>query len=169
MAEPARLAGLAFEVERIDEGVGAELVAELLADLAARYGGPDPFEPEPQDLAPPRGVFLVAYLDGRAVACGGIRPHEDGVSGELKRMYTRPVARRRGIARALLLELEARAVAAGCPRLVLETGTKQPEAIAMYVSLGYRPIPGYGQYQDFEDSRCFAKALDTGRSPRSAS
>ena len=74
-------------------------------------------------------------------------------------MYTRPTARRRGIARLLLSELESHAVALGYPRLVLETGTKQPEAIAMYESLGYARIPSYGQYKDFPDSRCFAKDL----------
>lgn len=159
MAEPARLAGLTFEVARIDEGVGAELVAELLIDLSERYGGPDPFAPEPLDLAPPRGIFLVAHLGGDAVACGGVRPHEDARSGELKRMYTRPAARRRGIARALLLELEAHALTLGYRHLVLETGTRQPEAIAMYEALGYTRIPSYGQYRDFEASRCFAKTL----------
>ena len=79
--------------------------------------------------------------------------------GEIKRMYTRPEARRRGIARTLLAALEVRAVGLGYRRLVLETGTKQPEAMTLYEALGYAPIAPYGQYKDFPDSRCFAKAL----------
>jgi GNAT superfamily N-acetyltransferase len=144
--------------DQIDSGVGAVLVEELLADLEARYRGPDPDAPAPTDFHPPSGVFLVAWLDGEAVGCGGVRAHSDG-TGELKRMYTRPAARRRGIGGALLFELEARARVLGHQRLVLETGTKQPEAIAMYESLGYEVIPSYGQYKDFPDSRCFAKDL----------
>jgi len=153
------LQNLRLAEDHVDSDVGAPLVDALLADLEARYGGPDPDAPDPTDFHAPSGVFLVAWCDGEAVACGGVRAHTDEV-GELKRMYTRPDVRRRGIGRALLAELEARARALGYARLQLETGTKQPEAIAMYVSLGYVLIPSYGQYQDFTDSRCFAKDLD---------
>ena len=144
--------------DRIDSAVGTPLVLELLQDLAERYGGPDPDEPSPADLAPPRGAFLVAWLGGDAVGCGGIRFASEG-TGELKRMYTRPTARRRGVARALLAALETEAVTLGYDRLILETGTKQPEAIALYESAGFVPIASYGQYQDYPDSRCFAKDL----------
>jgi GNAT superfamily N-acetyltransferase len=133
-------------------------VLELLHDLAERYGGPDPDEPSPADLAPPRGTFLVAWLGDEAVGCGGIRRHAEGV-GELKRMYTRPTARRQGIARSVLAALEIEATAIGYRRLVLETGTKQPEAIELYVSAGYQLIEPYGEYRDYPDSRCFAKTL----------
>jgi GNAT superfamily N-acetyltransferase len=149
---------LVFETSRIDAGVAAALVVELLADLAARYDGPDPFEPSPHELAPPHGTFVVAHLGGRAVGCGGIRRHEDGVA-ELKRMYTRPAARRRGVARALLARLEADARGLGYRRIILETGIQQPEAIALYEGLGYLPREPYGQYRDFPDSRFFEKAL----------
>jgi GNAT superfamily N-acetyltransferase len=131
---------------------------ELLVELAARYGGPDPDAPPPHDLAPPRGAFLVAWLDGAAVGCAGVRAHERDV-GEIKRMYTRPAARRCGVARALLGAIEQRAQTLGYVRLVLETGTEQPEAIALYESSGYALIDGYGQYRDFPQSRCFAKDL----------
>ncbi len=145
-------------VGRIDEGIGRELVMELLHDLAERYGAPDPDEPSPQDLAPPRGVFLLAWRDDTAVGCGGMRSHCEGV-GELKRMYVRRATRRAGIARALLTELEHRALALGYQRLVLETGTLQPEAISLYTSSGYEPIDPYGEYKDSPLSRCFAKDL----------
>ena len=144
--------------DRIDSPVGGDLVMELLADLAARYGGPDPDEPSPSDLAAPAGCFLVAWLGERAVGCGGVRAHAPGV-GEIKRMYTRPAARRRGVARTLLAALEVRAGELGYQRLVLETGTKQPEAMTLYETLGYAPTAPYGQYADFPESRCFAKDL----------
>jgi GNAT superfamily N-acetyltransferase len=152
------LQNLRLAEDHLDSDVGALLVEALLADLEARYGGPDPDAPHPSDFRAPDGVFLVAWSDGEAVACGGVRTHADGV-GEIKRMYTRPEARRRGIARALLVELEQRARALGFGRVQLETGTKQPEAIALYESLGYELIASYGQYRDFPDSRCFAKDL----------
>jgi GNAT superfamily N-acetyltransferase len=144
--------------DRIDSPVGRELVMELLVELASRYGGPDPDEPSPSDLAPPAGAFLVAWLQEAPVGCGGVRAH-DGAVGEIKRMYTRPSARRRGVARVLLGAIEDRARALGYARLLLETGTRQPEAIGLYESFGYAPIRPYGQYKDYPDSRCFAKDL----------
>ncbi len=149
---------LTLAEDHIDSEVGARLVAALLADLEERYGGPDPDTPAASDFHPPSGVFLIAWCDGEAVACGGVRGFADGI-GEIKRMYTVPAARRRGIARAVLTELEARAGALGHRRLQLETGTEQPEAIALYESLGYELITSYGQYADYPSSRCFAKDL----------
>ena len=147
--------------DRIDSPLGSELVAELLDDLAARYGGPDPDEPTPLDLSPPRGAFLVAWVDGAAAGCGGVRAYDgdDRAVGEIKRMYTRPSARRRGIARVLLGAIEARARDLGYTRLVLETGTKQPEAMSLYETAGYEPITPYGEYKDYPESRCYAKDL----------
>jgi GNAT superfamily N-acetyltransferase len=158
LSERSIVEDLRLVEDRIDSEVGATLVAELLDDLMARYGGPDPDAPAASDFTAPHGVFLVAWLDGTPVACGGVRAHHDR-SGELKRMYTRAAARRRGVGRAVLTELERRATALGYARLVLETGTKQPEAIAMYETQGYAPITAYGQYRDYPDSRCFAKDL----------
>jgi len=144
--------------ERIDSEIGAPLVLELLDDLARRYGGPDPDEPSPADLAPPHGIFFVAWLDDDAVGCGGLRRYADGI-GEIKRMYTRASARRTGVGRTVLAAVEHRALAVGYERLVLETGTKQPEAIELYRSVGYELTESYGQYRDYPDSRCFTKLL----------
>jgi GNAT superfamily N-acetyltransferase len=153
MAQPPRLVE-----DRIDSTIGGELVMELLTELAERYGGPDPDEPSPADLAPPRGAFLVAWFGDDAVGCGGVRGREGG-TGEIKRMYTRPMARRLGVGRALLAEIEHRAGGLGYRRLVLETGTKQPEAIELYRSFGYELIESYGQYKDHPESRCYRKDL----------
>ncbi len=59
----------------------------------------------------------------------------------------------------MLAHLEATAAAAGIEALVLETGMKQPEAIALYVSSGYEPVPGFGHYRDSDLSRCFARRI----------
>ena len=144
--------------DRIDSPVGGELVSALLRDLEARYGGPDPDEPLAADLAPPHGTFLVAWRDEQAVGCGGVRLHRPGV-GEIKRMYVRPDARRCGVAETVLAALEDHACELGYGRLVLETGTKQPEAIALYEKRGYEAIESYGMYKESPLSRCFAKNI----------
>jgi GNAT superfamily N-acetyltransferase len=157
-------ARVAIRDDRIDGAIAGALVSAMLDELEHRYGFPDPDAPDPDELAPPHGLFLVAYVDHDAVGCGGVRRHADGV-GEVKRMYVRPAERRRGVARALLRELHRRAAALGYARLVLETGVLQPEAIALYESEGYVAIPPYGLYAELGTSRCFAVDLpDQGTS-----
>lgn len=128
---------------RLDEPVAAALVDALQADLAVRYGEPDPVEVHPEEFWPPRGVFLVARLDGRAVGCAGLKELDTG-TGELKRMYVDPAVRGRGVARALLARLEEAARAAGAARLRLITGEAQPEAVALYASAGWERGALYG-------------------------
>lgn len=136
----------------------AALVAAAERDLVARYGDGDATPIDAADFAPPRGTFLVAYLDGRPAACGGIRAH--GPDAELKRLYVIPEARRRGLATAVLTELERRARAAGYARLILETGTRQPEAIALYRALGYTEIAPFGVYACSPNAVHLGKVLD---------
>jgi GNAT superfamily N-acetyltransferase len=81
---------------------------------------------------------------------------------EVKRMWVGPAHRRRGIARALLAELERTAAAAGCTRTVLETGDRQPEAEAFYRAVGYTPVPPFGVYREEPGCLCLARDL-TGR------
>ena len=81
------------------------------------------------------------------------------VTAEVKRMYVVPAAQRRGLARRMLAHLEATAAEAGIEAMVLETGIMQPEAIELYVSSGYEPIPGFGYYSYSDLSRCFARRL----------
>ena len=124
------------------------LIAELQRYFVDRYGEEDMTPVDPASFAPPRGLFLIAYVDDRAVGCGGWRVHEgpDGPEAELKRMYTSPAARGHGVARAVLAELERTAAEAGYGRMVLETGTKQPEALALYEAAGYVEVPRFGYY-----------------------
>jgi GNAT superfamily N-acetyltransferase len=144
-----------------DDPDAQSLIDGAMADLAARYGGTGDDTPvDPADFRAPGGDFLVAYLDGVPVACAGWRSlGTDGTTAELKRMYTRPQARRRGVARAVLRAVEQSARAAGCTRVALETGALQPEAISMYESSGYALIPNFGYYKDEPDVRSFGRVL----------
>lgn len=117
-------------------------------------------EVTPEVVRPPHGAFLVAWLGGEAAGCGALKPFDPAARiGEIKRMYTAPVARRRGVSRLLLGALESRAVELGYRRLQLETGTAQPEALALYESQGWHRITPYGRYKHEPDSVCFAKDL----------
>lgn len=102
--------------------------------------------------------YLGAVVDGRLVGCGAIQPI-DGQTGEIKRMYVRPAYRGRGIARQLLAALEELAWSDGLSTLRLETGDFMPEAIKLYASSGYEPIPTYGEYAGNPNSVCFEKRL----------
>jgi GNAT superfamily N-acetyltransferase len=146
---------------RLDSEVAAPLARALLAELEDRYGEPDadPDHLTADDLAPPVGAFVVAWLDGTAAGCGGLRRYDDG-TGELKRMYVSPASRGRGVGRRVLEALEDRAQHRfGYGRLILETGVLQPEAMALYESAGYARIEPYGFYRTSPLSRCFAKTL----------
>ncbi|WP_410640543.1 GNAT family N-acetyltransferase [Amycolatopsis sp. lyj-346] len=127
-------------------------------ELDARYGTDD-HEPGAVPTAETVAVFLLARdAGGTAVGCGGLRPLGPG-SGEVKRMYVEPAARGTGVAVALLRALEDHARDLGITRLLLETGTGQPDAIRFYQREGYEPIEAYGPYRGEPLSRCFARDL----------
>ncbi|WP_410568044.1 GNAT family N-acetyltransferase [Amycolatopsis sp. cmx-4-61] len=127
-------------------------------ELDARYGTDD-HEPGAVPTAETVAVFLLARdADGIAVGCGGLRLLGPG-SGEVKRMYVEPSARGTGVATALLRALEDHARDLGITRLLLETGTGQPDAIRFYQREGYEPIEAYGPYRGEPLSRCFARDL----------
>ena len=102
-------------------------------------------------------IFAVASIDGQAAGCGGVLPYADGI-GELTRMYVTPAARRRGVASALLAWLEA-AAADRYDWLRLETGTRQPESIALYEARGFERIDCWGASVHNPLSRCYEKRL----------
>jgi putative acetyltransferase len=134
------------------------LRAAQRTELDARYGTDD-HEPGAMPTAESVAVFLVARdAGGTALGCGGLRLLGPG-SGEVKRMYVEPAARGTGVATALLRALEDRARAFGIARLLLETGTGQPDAIRFYQREGYEPIEAYGPYTGEPLSRCFARDL----------
>lgn len=130
------------------------------AELRARYdGGTEPgTPPSAADLA----IVLVARDEnGTAIGCGALREVADG-GGELKRMYVVPSARGCGVGRSVLAALEDEARTRGWTTLRLETGPRQPEAVALYTGAGYRPIEAFGVYDgaaDAGDSLFFERAL----------
>ena len=158
-----------MDIRRVpyDHPDAVKLDAEVQAEYHVRYGdGGDATPMDPADFRPPNGVYLIAYDEsGVPVASGGWRAQDANDEGtrdgdaELKRMYVIEQMRGRGLARRVLAALEEDARAAGRARMVLETGTKQPEAIALYTSSGYEPCEKFGYYRFHEDSRCYAKAL----------
>jgi putative acetyltransferase len=99
---------------------------------------------------------IVAYWDGKPVGSGAIKVYDDQTM-EVKRMYVLDAFRGKGIASAVLKDLEDWALELGFQTCILETGLNQPEAIAMYKKLGYTVIPNYGQYVGVENSVCFEK------------
>jgi len=140
------------------------LVEAVQEEYVARYGGRDESPIDPADFEDPLGQFFVGYLDGSPVATAAWRRSSVRALGaegtaEIKRMYVVPAAQRRGLARRMLAHLEATAAEAGIEALVLETGMKQPEAIELYLSSGYEPIPGFGYYCGSDLSRCFGRRL----------
>jgi GNAT superfamily N-acetyltransferase len=143
---------------RFDEPAVQRLVSELMADLSQRYGGSGDDTPlVPRDFDPPTGTFLVAVHDDILVGCAGWRAH--GEDAELKRMYTAPAVRGRGVARLLLAAIEESARARGYRRVILETGDKQPEAIGLYTACGYERIADFGYYRDEPGVLSFARTL----------
>lgn len=134
------------------------LTDEVQQEYVDRYGARDATPVDPRQFAEPDGAFLVAEVDGVPIGCAGLRRHGDGVV-EVKRMFVRAGHRRKGYARQLLAELESRARSNGFRRVLLETGLRQPEALALYPSAGYEQVEPFGYYAGDELSRCFGKDL----------
>jgi GNAT superfamily N-acetyltransferase len=141
-----------------DDPLAQQLVEEVQQEYVVRYGDRDATPVEPGEFAPPLGAFLVAEVDGAPIGCAGLRRRDHDVV-EIKRMFVRTPFRRKGYARQLLIELEERARRHGFCRMVLETGTPQSEALALYPSVGYEPIAPFGHYRDDPMCRCFGKDL----------
>jgi GNAT superfamily N-acetyltransferase len=148
-----------FEIQQRDytDPDVARMVAEVQAEYVQRYGGPDAAAVDPGEFVLPGGLFLVGLLDGVPVATGGWR-RVGGRTAEIKRMYVSVAARRRGLSKRMLAELERTAAEAGIDELVLNTGPSQPEAVALYEQSGYRAVPAFGHYA------CHPKALFFGKS-----
>ncbi|HEX5114452.1 MAG TPA: GNAT family N-acetyltransferase [Pseudonocardiaceae bacterium] len=152
---------MVIKVVPFDHPDAVALIDEVQQVYIALYGGHDRTRTSPDEFAPPQGLFLVGYAVGEPVACGGWRLHDliGPTDAELKRMYVTPKARGLGYARAILAELERTAAAAGRTRMVLETGTRQPEALALYESTGYLPVPNFSLHAHSPMSRCLGKEL----------
>lgn len=155
-----------LEIRRVGYGDpdAMRLIAEVQAEYVQRYGSPDETPIEHAMFEPPTGSFFVGYVDGEAVATGAWRRSAvlafgTTATAEIKRMFVVERLRGAGLARKMLTHLEESAAGSGAEALILETGIRQPEAIALYESSGYTPIPGFGYYRDVPLSRCFGKLL----------
>lgn len=133
------------------------LVSKLDADLGERDGEDHAFYHQFNSIDAIK-YAVVAYSNEIAVGCGAIK-EQDGNCMEVKRMYVTPEARGKGIATKVLQELEKWAAELNYTSCVLETGKRQPEAIALYKKNGYQTIPNYGQYVGVENSMCFKKTV----------
>jgi ribosomal protein S18 acetylase RimI-like enzyme len=116
--------------------------AELDARSEAGFDPEAGISAEPQELTPPDGCFLITYLGGEPIGCGGVK-HHPGEPSEIKRMWVAASARGRGVGRRLLSELEAIAAQSGAPAARLETNRSLVEAIALYRSAGYVEVPAF--------------------------
>jgi len=149
MSEVEKLLNLSFtriSIEDPDSPDAKWCLQQYFADLGERFG--TSFDPrrsipaDSKDLRPPRGVFLVARLDGRPVGCGAVKSIEPGV-GSIKRMWVSPAVRGVGVGRRLLLALEQEAAGLGMELLRLETNRSLHEAQALYRRNGYREVPAF--------------------------
>lgn len=142
-----------------DHEDAAALMRALDGDLRRRYPEAAAISGlDPSDTESPRLIVLVAYAGDAPVACGAVR-ELDAATGEVKRMFVVPDRRGHGFGRAILEGLESHARAGGFRTLRIETGTKQPEAVALYRAVGYRDIPPFGKYVGNPYSVCFEKSI----------
>jgi GNAT superfamily N-acetyltransferase len=172
-------APVTFESTTVSDPRFVALADAAVADIAVRYESDEPMIPLRADHMV---EVILACVAGQPVGCASLAVPPDTVAdpsaapgteggpassevpdqmtlGEVKRLYVAPEARRRGVARTLMRELETRAVQRGLAAMVLETGTAQPEALALYESLGFHLIAYYGHYAEDPRSRCYAKHL----------
>ena len=133
-----------------------QLLDELSASLATITGSPGTASFDLDDMLDSRARFMSAYVDGRPVGCGALRPLNASVA-ELKRMYARPGTK--GVGAALLVALEREAHALAYREIWLETRVVNTRAVRFYEMHGYTRIPNYGKYAGRADAICFAKRL----------
>jgi GNAT superfamily N-acetyltransferase len=134
-----------FRREPLDGRAGRRLLDAFHKEVVTIYPFWSPAvgpTAEPQEFQPPSGAFLVVYGDGEPIGCGGFK-RLDMQTAEIKRMYVAPEARSRGLGRRILERLEVGARTAGYSFVRLDTGDRQPEALRLYRSAGYREIPDY--------------------------
>ncbi len=134
-----------------------KLIVELDKDLAITDGDEHAFYNQFNKIAAIKHVIVV-YEDDVAIGCGAIKEYEKQVT-EVKRMFVQPNKRGKGIATLVLKELEAWAKELGYHKCILETGTKQPQAIALYKNNNFIITDNYGQYTEVENSICFEKKI----------
>lgn len=151
-----------FSVKRSskDDQEFLTLVRQLDAELSGRYGK-EQAKFDPYNTLDETAHVVLIHVGQEPVGCGCFRPYPT-VHGaiEIKRMYVKPSMRGKGIAGMILSELEAWGAELGYAKALLETGTKQPEAVASYTRAGYTVIENYGPYKNSSYSICMSKTLE---------
>lgn len=133
------------------------LVVLLDQDLRIRDGDEHSFYAQFNKIDSIRNV-VVYYADNLPLGCGAFKQYDDATV-EIKRMFVQPDFRGRGIALAILTELENWAAELNYKTGILETGKKQPEAIALYTKANYAIMSNFGQYENVENSLCMSKTI----------
>ena len=162
---PEPTTDLRFERVPITHPDAQALIEAVQAEYVVRYGGQDESPIDAAEFEDPLGQFFVAYLDGVPVATGAWRRSSvqalgAEVTAEVKRMYVVPPRSAAASPAGCSPTSRSPPQRQGIEVMVLETGMKQPEAIALYTSSGYEPIPGFGYYCGSELSRCFGGGSD---------
>jgi GNAT superfamily N-acetyltransferase len=147
LVETAPAPVLEFRSCPFDEPPASDLVQQMREEMAEIYAGLDIDNEEmpkagAAELGPPGGTFVVGFEHGIPVCCGGIKQLPDGAC-EIKRMFVVAEARGRGVARALLAELEQRARSLGYALARLDNGPRQRQAQRIYEAAGYEPIGNF--------------------------
>ena len=145
-----------FRTNSEDPGF-VHLVRLLDEDLARKNSEQNSFYSQFNKIAVIKHV-VVAQVSAQAIACGAIKEYEPGVM-EIKRMFTLPEYRGKGVASQVLVELETWAKEMSYGKCILETGRNMPEPIRLYKKNGYKVISNYGQYAGVQNSICFEKIL----------
>jgi GNAT superfamily N-acetyltransferase len=154
------LTDIVIRREPIDSPAAAELIRALNDELLRRYPEPGAthFRLEAEEVREGQGAFFVVYSGAEPIGCGAVRI-VGPASAEIKRMYVQPAHRGRGVGTALLRALESEARLLGAARVVLETGERQRESLALYRRAGYAEIPRFGEYVNSPLSLCMGKEL----------
>ncbi|MDZ8106125.1 MAG: GNAT family N-acetyltransferase [Nostoc sp. DedQUE12a] len=134
------------------------LINRMYQELTLLYGGTPDGKFPALDLSQSGSVFVIAWIQTQATACGAIIPLGEGI-GEIKRLFVESAWRGRGVAKAVLADLERRAEIFGYRKLRVETGIYQPTAIRLYETAGYQHIAPYGRYVGDSLSVCFEKEI----------
>lgn len=134
------------------------LINALNNELTERYPeeGATHFRLEASEVEEGKGAFFIACNSSEPIGCGAIRLI-DPATAEVKRMYVAPHARGHGIGYKILTALEAEAIRLGAEKIVLETGERQPESLALYARAGFVRIPAFGEYVSSPLSVCMGK------------
>ena len=146
--------------EDVTSPTAADLITALNAELKKQYPeeGATHFRLDPEEIVEGRGGFFIAYADAKPVGCGAIRKL-NADTAEIKRMFVVPEARGKGLSKQILSALEQEGRRLGVRRIVLETGDRQIEAVALYERAGFTRIPLFGEYLNSPLSVCMAKDI----------